>query len=145
MQCRLFLSSFLPQEQDIHLKEQFAQALPAVFNYCLEGYWLLQETGFDAPESVRDATRDYREDNDKMARFVNEMLAKDSESDVRTADVYTAYKEWCQINGYQAGSIVTFKADLKRLVPVVENKRPREGGSPTTLIEGYRLEYQNIG
>lgn len=140
-----FHRHFLPQEQDIHLKEQFAQALPAVFNYCLEGYWLLQETGFDAPESVRDATRDYREDNDKMARFVNEMLAKDSESDVRTADVYTAYKEWCQINGYQAGSIVTFKADLKRLVPVVENKRPREGGSPTTLIEGYRLEYQNIG
>lgn len=134
-----FQRHFSQEEQDIGLKELFSQCLPAILNYCLTGYWLLKETGMDPPDSVLNATQLYREDNDKISRFLHEMLEEDSECDTRNSDAYNAYKDWCLLNGYQAGSISTFKAEMKRLVPVVDNKRPRGGGAPTTLIVGYRL------
>ena len=144
--CRVipFQRHFSSEEQDRDLKKKFAEKLPAILNYCLEGYWLLQEMGFQVPESVMNATDNYQEDNSKTVQFVNEMLEPAENADVRTSEVYSAYKNWCQINGYQPGSIGTFKSEMKTLVPVMENKRPRGGGAPTTLIEGYHLKIQNI-
>lgn len=135
-----FERHFAEAEQDKGLKEEFARPenLSGILNWCLAGWRLLQETGFDAPDSVIAATDQYRQDNDKMARFISEVLEPGYGYEVRTAEAYEKYSEWCFANGFKSGSIQTFTGDMRGLVNV-EKKKPRGGGSVTTFITGYRL------
>ncbi|WP_217959528.1 hypothetical protein [Acutalibacter muris] len=69
-----FNRHFGPEEQDKTLKKRLLKELSGVLNWCLEGLWLMQETGFDPPESVLDATAEYRHDSNKLTRFVEDCL-----------------------------------------------------------------------
>lgn len=73
-----FNRHFSEEEQDKTLKRRLRQTenLSGILNWCLDGLRLLQETGLDAPRTVREATAQYRRDSDKIARFVDEMMEK---------------------------------------------------------------------
>lgn len=67
-----FERHFSEQERDEGLKDFFMEPgrLSAILNWCLDGLWLLRETGFQMPDSVREATEDYRQGSDKTGRFI---------------------------------------------------------------------------
>lgn len=56
----------------------------------------------------------------------------------KTADVYSRYQDWCGENGYFAEGIRTFKQSLLTFADV-KRKRPKAGGSTTTMPVGYKL------
>ena len=51
-----FNRHFEPKEQDKTLKKRLEKELSGVLNWCLEGLWLMRETGFEPPQSVLNAT-----------------------------------------------------------------------------------------
>lgn len=137
---------FGPGEQDKTLKRRLLKELPGVLNWCLEGLWLMRETGFEPPEAVQAATAQYQYDSDKLTRFVEEMLVKDPEGEVSTTEVYGEYKEWCTKTGQQYESLTNFKRGLET-IGTVKRKRPHGSDRTANLITmlcGYRLEEDSV-
>ena len=128
-------------EQDKTLKAEFAktETQSAILNWLLQGYINLREEGFTLPQSVVDATNEYSHDSNKIQLFAEECLEVRGSSDVKTADVYAAYREWCGINGCYPESNRNFNQALRSFGTVMR-KRPAEGGDKTTLLIGYSLK-----
>ncbi len=131
---------FSEGEQDKGLKLLFAlpQSQSAILNWLIEGYKKMTNDKFIIPKSVQEAIEDYRMESDKIARFTNECLEKDNTSEVRTAEVYKLYQEWCEENGCRAESATKFNQALKGFAEV-ERKRPKAGGSETTMLLRYKI------
>lgn len=131
---------FSEDEQDKTLKTEFTKpkVQSAILNWLIEGYALLQKEGLSQPQSVKDATAEYYHENDKMQMFADDCLEYTGSTDVRTADVYSAYRQWCVDCGCYPENQRNFNQAL-RTFGKVTRKRPLDGGEKTTLLIGYRL------
>ena len=90
------------------------------------------------PDEVRRATERYEADSDKIRCFADDCLEKVDGAEERTADVYRAFRIWCRDNGYHPEGMRAFKQLLLSFAQVVR-KRPKSGGSLTTILLGYKL------
>ena len=81
---------------------------------------------------------EYQHESDKIMQFVEEMLEKGDDYKVKTMDAYQEYRRWCSDRGYGIENIKNFNQALRRIVDV-KQMRPAGGGSPTSMIPGYRL------
>lgn len=135
-----FERHFEEWEQDKGLKAEFSKEenLSGILNWVLQGYEKLQQTGFEVPTSVKEATLAYHRENDKMGQFIDERLIADGNGEERTSEIYFAYQEWCRENGYYPENARNFKAAVSSVGTIVR-KRPRRGGDKTTLLIGYQL------
>ena len=135
-----FERHFAEHERDLGLKDEFSKSenLSGILNWVLEGYAKLRETGFEIPQSVKDATLSYHRENDKVGLFIEERLIEDENCEERTADIYYAYQGWCKENGYYSENVKNFKTALANTVRI-ERKRPRTGGEKTTVVIGRKL------
>lgn len=128
-------------EQDKTLKSEFGkpETQSAILNWLLQGYIMLREEGFTLPQSVIDATNEYSHDSNKIQLFADECLEERGDADVKTAELYAAYREWCAVNGCYPESNRNFNQALRSFGTVLR-KRPAGGGDKTTLLIGYRLK-----
>ncbi|MGI6384633.1 MAG: phage/plasmid primase, P4 family [bacterium] len=128
-------------EQDKTLKAEFGkpETQSAILNWLLQGYIMLREEGFTLPQSVIDATNEYSHDSNKIQLFADECLEEQGDADVKTTELYAAYREWCAVNGCYPESNRNFNQAL-RSFGIVLRKRPAGGGDKTTLLIGYRLK-----
>ena len=131
---------FEEEEQDTGLKAEFSkdENLSGILNWVLEGYQKLQQTGFDVPSSVKNATLSYQKENDKVGQFIEERLEENVNCEERTSDVYLAYQDWCKENGFYPENSRNFKSALANIGTIIR-QRPRTGGEKTTLLIGYKL------
>ncbi len=139
-----FERHFRESERDEGLKSELAslENLSGVLNWCLAGLRMIEKDGFREPDAVRDATDEYRNNNDKMGRFLAEEMEADPTAETRTADAYIRYKTWCIANGFFPENAANFKSSINN-VAIVVRKRPAGCGreaNPTNFIVGYRLK-----
>lgn len=132
-------------EQDKTLKEEFRkpETQSAILNWLLEGYRLLVKEGLTVPQSVTVATQAYYHDSDKLQQFQDDCLEASPFSEVKTADVYRAYRDWCLRNGCYAENNRNFNTAL-RTIGKITRKRPAVGGEKTTILLGYILKEEAI-
>ena len=143
-----FERHFAESEQDRGLKAELAKPenLSGILNWCIEGLRLIDSEGFDAPGAVLAATDDYRMNSDKISRFLDEEMEADPLAETRTAEVYTRYKQWCEINGYRPENAANFKTLLSNAGDI-QKRRPRGSdrtASPVSLLNGYRLQPESV-
>ena len=144
-----FLKHFSESERDTTLKGLFTERdnLSAVLNWCLDGLQMYFAEGLKIPDSVRDATAKYQHDSDKVSRFIEEELEPAYGNRAKASEVYTAFQRFCAVNHFKETSSRTFNGDLESHGIEVTRQRPTNGGSPTTVIVGYRLkskEFQQV-
>ncbi len=132
-------------EQDKTLKEEFRkpETQSAILNWLLEGYRLLAKEGLTVPQSVTVATQAYYHDSDKLQQFQDDCLEASPFSEVKTADVYRAYRDWCLRNGCYAENNRNFNTAL-RTIGKVTRKRPSFGGEKTTVLLGHKLKEEAL-
>ena len=120
-----FNRHFSEKEQDKGLKRKLRQPenLSGILNWCLDGLWMMRETGLEVPPAVREATAQYRQDSDKIARFVADMLEPDPHGEIRTEEAYQQYQDWCSRNGHMAENMASWKQAMASHA-VVKQKRP---------------------
>ena len=123
-----FTHHFDDKHQDKHLKDTLIQPqnLSGIFNWCYEGWKLLQAQGFDPPASVMAATAQYQQDSDKIAQFVAECMTPTPGINTSTQAVYNAYRDWCNATGCYSEKLSNFK---KSLESHVKTGRSRSIGS----------------
>lgn len=98
----------------------------------------VQSTGIQPPPSILEATAAYQKNNDKLARFIADEMEAGSGYEVKTAEAFERYKEWCITNMYQPGGSGKFNSEMAAHA-VITRKRPQKGGEKTTIILGYKL------
>ena len=70
--------------------------------------------GLPEPKQVTDWSAAYIAENDPMAAFVNEQCVEDPNEEVRAMDVWKAFDNWCDRNGYEKMSMTGFGMAFNR-------------------------------
>lgn len=136
-----FERHFDEDEQDKTLKTEFAKPenKSAILNWLIDGFKMQRDEGMTMPYAVREATESYQNDSDKIRCFAEDCLIPDEDSEEKTSEVYSAYQSWCVDNGYRSEGMRIFKQGLLTFAEV-KKKRPKQGGSTTTMLLGYKLK-----
>jgi putative DNA primase/helicase len=115
-----FNRHFSESEQDKGLKREFRKAKikSAILNWMVMGWRLIQETGFDAPPAVVQATAEYREEADVIGVFLSERTVPAEGKRLATRQLYLAYQDWAKSGGYKAADNRAFVQDLRRRLDV---------------------------
>jgi P4 family phage/plasmid primase-like protien len=121
-------------ERDPKIKRHIETEGAGILNWALEGLRRLKERGhFEVPAGVEDATKQFRENNDVPALFIEDRCVRDTDSEATAARLYREYKYWCEENGHRPQSSTRVAADWQRLG--FERKRTMSG----TVYQGLRV------
>lgn len=95
-----FDKHFEEAEQDRTLKERLKQPdiIAGVFNWCISGLCKFNYEGAEAPQAIKESTKEYRTNSDKIGNFITECLEKTGNNS-KAIDVYMAFKRYCEKNG----------------------------------------------
>ena len=74
--------------------------MPGILAWAVQGCLAWQEHGLEPPEAVRKATDEYRSEMDLLGQFLEDscIVANPGADEpiALLADIYTAYKRWCE-------------------------------------------------
>ena len=126
----------LPEEKrDPEIKQLIEDEGAGILNWALEGLNRLNQRGhFEIPAGVLDATKQFRENNDVPALFIEDRCIRGTDFEMPAAKLYREYKYWCDENGHRPQSSTRVAADWQRLG--FERKRTMSG----TVYQGLRLD-----
>lgn len=106
------------EKRDEKVKEAIKGEGAGILNWALEGLNRVRERGhFEIPDSVREATEEFRLSNDLPAMFVKEACITSSsvETKEQANTLYQAYRRWCEQSGHKPISRTKIAGDWKRL------------------------------
>lgn len=116
------------EEQDPHFSEKLQAELPGILSWAVRGCLDWQSEGLGEPEKVKDATQEYRAENDVLADFMRESCVIAPNVWCVFADLYGSYERWCEESGEQAESKRKFSARLR------ERGYPPDNGTDNVSI-----------
>jgi putative DNA primase/helicase len=86
----------IPEERrNLRLDQKLATEFPGILNWMIQGALALGDRGTCPPSSVIAATDRFRQDSDDFGTFLREKTVEDPEGVITKADLYAAYKEYC--------------------------------------------------
>lgn len=93
------------EQDDKQLGSKLEAESSGILNWMIEGYNKWIELGLKTPESVRNATQLYREEEDDLGQFIRDECTEEKGSFVSVADFKDKFKE---VNGYyKSNKIIT--------------------------------------
>ena len=133
---------FEPHEQNRDLKDQLKEEneLSGILNWCIEGLKMYYEEGLKPPKEVQDANAIYRQDSDKIGKFISEMLTP-SKTSVTIKEVYEKYKDWCNDYGFGCENKSNFISEIKRR-KLYEPTGTIGGKTVRNVIKNYEIAFE---
>ena len=112
-----------PGQEDHSLEARLHSQLEGVLVRAVDGLRRAMKQGhYSTPQSVVDATRDFREASDPLRTFLDDCVEVTGDYDhtETRSDFYTRYREWCEHNGHQRpfgankfwGAVVAINPDI---------------------------------
>ncbi|MBS1854337.1 MAG: hypothetical protein JST11_03145 [Acidobacteria bacterium] len=112
--------------EDRTLKEAMLRELPGVLAWAVEGCLRWQEDGLLFPETVCQATAEWRGESDRVARFLDERCARGEFLGVRARALYSEYRRWAGEAGEEPMSERSF---CQRIAAMGFERKRRGDGS----------------
>lgn len=101
---------------DPKVKEQIKQEGAGILNWALDGLARLTDRGhFQFPDSVLDATQEWKASNDIEAMFVDERCTVGADQSVSADYLYEKYNDWCDQFNYKPKGKSRVGEEWKRL------------------------------
>lgn len=97
-----------PEEIDPQLTERLRDELPGILVWALQGCLEWQCHGLRPPAAVTDAVREYRTEMDTLGEFIADRCVSTPNAQAKAADLYAAYRKWCEDSGHQPVSTTRF-------------------------------------
>src|SRR5829696_7339223 len=94
-----FTQRFEGSQADPKLPDKLRAELAGVFAWMVEGCLEWQEHGLEEPKTVTDATKQYREEMDTLASFLDEVCVIGPHHKVLAEGLYQRYAMWCDKSG----------------------------------------------
>ena len=100
-------------QADKHLGEKLLQEAEGILAWLVAGCMQWYQQGrLNVPGIVREATAAYREEQDVVARFIEECCMVDAGEQIGATALYKSYKEWCEDTGERWDNQKTFGTRL---------------------------------
>ncbi len=99
---------------DKDLGEKLRAEAPGILAWLVRGCLEWQLQGLGTAAAIKQATTDYRGDEDIIGRFLNDCTIEDPNSSENATDLYRAYREWCQTQGIRYRSSTWFGKAIKK-------------------------------
>ena len=90
------------------LKEEY----PGILKWAVEGCLDWQHNGLRPPQAVLDFTSEYRREENIIQRFLDDCCRVESRLACLTAELFAAYKRWCETGNERAGTQNAFGRKL---------------------------------
>lgn len=104
----------IPEEKrDRQLPEKLKAELPGILEWAVQGCYEWQAGGLGTPPEVMMATESYRLESDIIALFLEEYCVVKPGIRVGNAELYKAYREWCEEAGEMHSTQRKFTQRLK--------------------------------
>jgi putative DNA primase/helicase len=108
-----FSQRFDGPKADPKLPDKLRNELAGVFAWMVEGCLEWQEHGLEEPKTVTDATKQYREEMDTLAAFLDEVCVLGPNYRVLAEGLYQRYAMWCDKSGERKDPKKAFVARLE--------------------------------
>ncbi len=102
------------RKADLNLIEKLKSERSGILAWLVRGCLKWQAEGLDAPEAVKIATNEYREDEDLISKFITECCVVGETYEVKAGVLYQAYKTWCTDQGHYAINGTRFGLEIKK-------------------------------
>lgn len=104
----------IPEDRrDASLAQTIRNEASGVLRWIVEGALEWQRVGLAPPAVIREQTERYRASEDVIGAFLDESTVKLPAASVKAAELYAAFKKWCEANGQKAANNNTFGEELK--------------------------------
>jgi putative DNA primase/helicase len=90
---------FRPEERDTQLQEKLNAEASGILNWLIEGCLAWQQQGLALPDSMREDTEAYRQEQDVVGRFISEECLVDEKFTSPKKRTYDCFKEWAEDAG----------------------------------------------
>lgn len=87
-------------EQDRQLGDKLAREGAGILRWIVDGARLYLEHGLDRPDVVKDATADYRAEEDVFGAFLSERAIVEKGASAQAAEIGKAFNKWAERNGH---------------------------------------------
>lgn len=112
----LFEHIIPPDQRNSALPRLIEAERPGIFNYLVDGYGRLMETGrFTLPDRSREWRDQYRHENDIEAIYASDRLDFNPSFSVTGQDLYDDYRDYCERNGYKPKNAANAAKEWRRL------------------------------
>ena len=118
----------IPKDKvDKNLKYKLRQEFPQILAWAVEGCMKWQKEGLEEPECVLEATKDYKQEMDLIAGFVEQCVMIDYNSDekVMNSDLFAVYRAWAKQNNEWEMTAKKFGMEIIKKLP--EESRNAKG------------------
>lgn len=102
-------------QKDKGLGQALLSELSGILAWAVRGCLEWQRDGLGVPDSVRQATSDYRIESDPFARFVAEACEVKDVYEASNPDIYACYRRWCADQGIEPAAHKTLTQRLKAM------------------------------
>ena len=82
------------EQKDDQLKVKLEAELAGILTWAVRGCFLWQEEGLEEPESIKEATKQYRESQDKVQQFLDEEAVLDANARTSGSRIFERYLAW---------------------------------------------------
>jgi putative DNA primase/helicase len=83
---------------DKHLREKLLKEAPGILAWLVRGCLEWQRIGLDPPDKVKDATKEYRRDEDLMGHFLEECCYENPDAETKAVALYDRFVKWWDAN-----------------------------------------------
>lgn len=137
-----FNRHFDEHDEDIELKDKLRspENLSGILNWCLEGLKKFYDSGLKPTKSIVEATAEYRQDSDKVGKFIAECLEPANEN-MTAGTAYEVYEYWCRACGYGCENQGNFFAEL-RTKNLMSKSGTVKGVTKPRVIKGCRVNQE---
>lgn len=122
----------IPKDKvDKNLKYKLRQEFPQILAWAVEGCMKWQRDGLQEPGAVLDATKEYKQEMDLVAGFIEQcvMIDYSSAEHVMAADLFGVYSKWAKANN-------EYEMSSKKFFIEVAKKLPEKGRSGKGIFYG---------
>jgi len=109
-----FKRYFEPHERDKNLLAKLKQELPGILQWAIRGCLAWQEQGLNVPECLKQATAQYRHEQNVLGHFVEDELIENDDLKTPCGQMYTHYEEWAGKNGEYQMTATEFKERMEQ-------------------------------
>jgi len=127
--------------EDTNLTDKLLTELPGILLWAIAGWHRLRERGrFIQPDSALELLGDMADLASPISVFVRERCIIEPGRMVAVADLYTAWRAWCESKGRrEPGTEQTFGRDILAAVPGIGRCQPRDGDARYRAYNGIGL------
>lgn len=113
--------------EETDLEERLIAELPAIIRWAVAGTQKWLADGLNEPDSVLEATKEYKEDEDDLAEFLDSRTVRQVGAKIKASKLYKEYMDWLDPDVKLAGDNLESRQFGKEITKRCKSKRTNGG------------------